>query len=204
MPTKVQKTSKKVKSAGRRYDNTNRSEKSTQTRKKIIETLVELLVEQRGGEVPIEQIAKRSEITQRTIFRFFKDKKSLHQAMDEYLLSYLQSSTEQMKSRDFVGFAKNVFALFDRHESLTMAYLFSPFGHEARVIFRKKLVQAMIGRIVQERNFSMNPERMKRLALIVTLVNAKIWYDIRSDFGYSGEQIGESIEWALNTLLDQC
>lgn len=187
---------------GRRvYDNSARAEKSVQTQKKIIETLVTLLVEKRGGEVPMQELARRSEITQRSIFRFFKDKKTLHEAMDKYLMSYLQASNEQMQTLDFVGFGKNTYQLFDRHEALTTAYIFSPFGQEARVLLRKKLVQAMIAKIVHERKLDLSPQKLKRLALITSLINAKIWFDIKTDFGFSGEDMGEAVEWSLNTLL---
>ena len=99
----------------RAYNNSGRSEKSEQTRINIIEALVALLVERRGQDVPMEDLAKKTGITQRTIFRFFNDKKTLHAAMDTYLLSYLQAGTEQMQSLDFIGFAKNAYALFDKH-----------------------------------------------------------------------------------------
>lgn len=185
----------------RKYDNSQRAAKSIETRQKIIETLVQLLVERRGADVSMEEIAQHSGITQRTIFRFFKDKKTLHAAMDDYLLTYLRVSSEQMKALDFIGFAQNAFALFDRNESLTLAYLFSPFGQEARVLFRKKLTQAMISKIVDERKIKLTPQNLKKLALITSLVNAKIWHDIKIDFNLTGPEIGETVKWALDHLL---
>ncbi len=188
--------------AGRKYDNTSRAVKSAQTQMSIIEALVALLVERRGGEVQLHEVAKRTGITERTIFRFFKDKQSLHEAMDTYLFSYLQTGVEQMKSMDFIGFAKNAYKLFDQYEALTMAYVLSPFGHEARAIFRKKLNQAMIAQIKKERKLDLNRTQMTRVALITSLVNAKIWYDIKMEYGFTGEEMSAAIEWALKTLLD--
>ncbi len=188
----------------RKYNNSSRAEKSTQTQKAIIEALIELLVERRGGDVQLQDVAKRIGITQRTIFRFFKDKKTLHEAMDTYLLGYLQSSTEQMETLSFIGFAKNAFKLFDHHESLTMAYVLSPFGQEARALLRKKLTHLMIARIAAEKKINMNPQILKRLALVTCLVNAKIWYDLREDFGFNGEEMGEAVDWALQKLIHSC
>lgn len=185
------------------YDNTARAQKSVETQKKIIDTLVQLLVEKRGGEVPMEELAIRSGITQRSIFRFFKDKKSLHEAMDRYLLSYLQAGNQTMQDLDFVGFGRNTFQLFDQHQDLTIAYILSPFGHEARTLLRKKLVQSMIAKIVHEKKLVMSPERMKRLALVTSLVNAKIWYDLKNDFGFTGSDMGNAVEWALKTLIEK-
>ena len=195
------KKAPKKRSSTRTYDNTTRIEKSHFTQQKIIETLVSLLVKRKGGEVQIDEIASKLGISERTIFRFFKDKKTLYQAVDHYLISYMQASMQQLDTMDFVTFVKNSFVLFDRNESLVMAYLFSSFGHETRRIFRKKLTTLITARIVKEKKIDLTPERQKRLALMTALVNAKIWYDLKSDFGYSGEDMGPTLEWATKLLL---
>ncbi len=185
----------------RLYDNSTRIEKSQLTQQKIIETLVTLLVERKGGEIQMDELAAKSGISERTLFRFFKDKQTLHKAVDDYLNSYMQASVKQLDTMDFVGFLKNSFVLFDKNESLVMAYLFSSFGHETRKIFRKKLTGLMTSRLILQNKLNMTPERHKRLALMVTMVNAKIWYDLKSDFGYSGEDMGPTLEWAMQLLL---
>lgn len=192
------------KTSKRKYNNATRAEKSFQTQESIIEALVALLVERKGGEVQVGEIADRTGITQRTIFRFFKDKKTLHRAMDAYILKYFHSGNEQLKALGFVAFAKSAFEAFDRNEALTTAYVLSPFGQEARTIFRKRLNKAMIAQICEENKLQMTKERSQRLAIVTSLVNAKIWYDIRNDYGFSGKEMSASVEWALETLLSNC
>lgn len=187
----------------RSYNNSLREQKSADKQKLILETLVDMLVERRGGEVPMEELAKRSGISERSLFRFFKNRGALNEALDQYLVSFLQAGQDQMQNLNFIGFAKNAYTLFDRYENLTMAYLFSPVGREARTLLRRKLNQAMIDKIASEYPAEMNAERRKRLALITSLVNAKIWYDLKADYGFSGEDIKETIGWALETLLSQ-
>lgn len=195
------KSSKPKRRLTRNYDNSSRTEKSQLTQQKIIETLVTLLVERKGGEIQMDELAAKSGISERTLFRFFKDKQTLHKAVDDYLNSYMQASVKQLDTMDFVGFLKNSFVLFDKNESLVMAYLFSSFGHETRKIFRKKLTGLMTSRLILQNKLNMTPERHKRLAFMVTMVNAKIWYDLKSDFGYSGEDMGPTLEWAMQLLL---
>jgi AcrR family transcriptional regulator len=203
MATAKKKTVKKKVKKHRSYDNSTRQEKVEQSQTKIIEAMVQFLVERKGGDVKIDELAKRTKISQRTIFRFFTDKTALLEATDQYLQSYLQSSMAQVTEMSFMGFAKNVFSIFDRNEGLVMAYMFSPFGQNARDIFRKKLNRILLDRIQSERNIQMTKERERKLALIVTLINAKLWYDVRTDFGYSGAEIGETVEWAISTLLEK-
>lgn len=191
--------------AKRKYDNSGRSRKSDLSQKAIIESLVALLVERRGGDVSIEEVARKSGLSVRTVFRFFKDKETLHRAMDSYLMSYVQSGVATMNELDFISFAKSTYDLFDRHESLTMAYLYSPFGHEARTLLRKRLNEAMIGKILQEKKIAppLTRDQERRLALIVSLVSAKVWHDVRSDFGFTGAEMADPMAWALTTLLEK-
>lgn len=197
---KKKRTSKKP---GRSYDNTQRREKVEQSQTKIIEAMVQFLVERKGGDVTFDDLAKRTKVSQRTIFRFFTDKTALLEATDQYLQTYLQTAMSQLTELSLKGFAKNLFSAFDRNENLTMAYMFSPFGQNARDLFRKKFNRLLLDRILAERKITLTKENEKKLALVVTLLNAKLWYDIRTDFGYTGAEIGETVEWAIDTLLEK-
>ncbi len=201
---KRQKTSpatpdKKVKA--RSYDNTSRNKKSKMTEKMIIETMVDMLVERRGGEVQIDELARASKISERTIFRFFKDKTALHEATNLYLQNFLQSSVTESIQKDIVGFAENVFLLFERNENLVMAYLYSPFGLKARELYRKKLNRVLIEQIMKDNSLIPSRTLETKLAVIVGLVSAKVWHDIRIDFGHSSLEIGKAGAWAIKTLI---
>jgi len=190
------------KKARRKYDNSSRAQKSAETQQFLIETYVRLLSQRRGAEVQIQEIAEASGLTTRTIFRFFKDKKSLHQAMETYLLKYLQHGAESLGQNDFIQFARNLYVSFDRHPDLTIAYVVSPFGNEARALLRKKLNQLLIAKIKQERKIkSSSVETQKRLAVVLALINAKVWYDMRIDFEFSGAEMGDTLQWAFEILL---
>lgn len=194
---------KKARPKKRTYDNSARTAKSSRTQTEIIEALVHLLAERRGGEVQIQEIADKTGITKRTIFRFFKDKKSLHEAMDEYLLSYLSAGTRQLDAFNFVGFGKNVIKAFEENQSISIAYVLSPLGQEARHLFRKRMNQLMMEKIAAEKNIKITKENFPRLALIVNLVNAKIWYDLKTEHNLSGNEIEAAMGWGLETLLKE-
>lgn len=185
----------------RSYDNSLRSIQSTQNQLAIVEALVNLLAEKRGGEVKIQEIAAKTGMTERTIFRFFKDKKSLHEAMDKYLMSYLSAGARQLDEFDFVDFGKNAMKLFEENEAVTLAYVLSPLGKEARDLFRKKLNALMIEKIAAEKKIQLTTENRHKIALIVSLVNAKLWYDLKTEHSLSGKEIEEAIGWGLEALL---
>jgi AcrR family transcriptional regulator len=187
----------------RAYNNDSRNLKVGQAQQHIIQCLVDLLVEQQGGDVQIGEIARRSGFSRRTIFRFFKDKANLTATTSEYLQSYLESSLTKIELHDVPGFAREIYAKFDEFESKVLAYLYSPFGRQARILLRSQLNQIVINHIVRSKKLEKTPDRERKLAVIVALINAKVWHDIRADFGFSGLEVGPAIEWALKTLIDK-
>ncbi len=186
----------------RSYDNSKRATQSSKNQTTIVEALVELLAEKKGGEVQIQEIAEKTGLTTRTIFRFFKDKKTLHEAMDTYLMSYLNAGSRQLNELDFVDFGRNAVRLFEEHEAITLAYVLSPLGKDARELFRKKLNKLMISKITEEYKIKQTAENSAKMAMIANLVNAKVWYDLKSEHELSGKQIEETIGWGLETLLE--
>ncbi len=123
----------------RDYDNSSRALKAEQTQKHIIETYINLLAKKQGGEIPIDELAQTAGISQRTVFRFFNDKEALHQATDKYLQQYVHASLQKLQSTDILEFTRDSFKLFEKYENLVIAYMFSPYGAQTRLIFRKKL-----------------------------------------------------------------
>lgn len=188
--------------AKRGYDNASRRQKSLENQKLIVETLVQLMVEKKGGEVTFEAIAKRAKISERTIYRFFKDKAALHQEMNRLVASFLAEGYSPINDVDIPEFAKIAFGVFDKHGPLVVAYLFSNFGYDARRAFRKRLNQTLIEKIKRKVEGPYSDEKEKRMAFIASVVSANLWHDLEADFGYSGADMGDTVSWALSTLLE--
>lgn len=185
----------------RKYDNSNRREKSDNTQFSVLQSYIALLTERRGGDVGIDEVAKRAGISERTVFRFFKDKKALQEEVEKFINTYLELGYQQIDEVDVAGFARNIFSAFDRNEAFTLAYIYSPFGQDSRRKLRRRLHDRLIEKVTQTSRVKVPSKELKRLAIVFSLINAKVWDDIRSDFGFSGEEMSESIEWAMKTLL---
>lgn len=185
----------------RGYDNAFRRRKSEENQKLIIDTLVQLLVEKKGGEVTFEAIAKRAKISERTIYRFFKDKAALHQEMGRYIATFLAEGYSKVNDLTVPEFGRYAFLTFDKYEPLVDAYLYSRFGYDARRAFRKRLNETVIKNIHEQKPGANDPEKVKRLAFVASLISAQLWHDVRVDFGYSGDDMGETVAWAISTLL---
>lgn len=200
------KTAKSVRSPrkpkkARDYNNDKRSEKSNLNRQKIIELYVNLLVEANGQDVPLQMLAKKSKTSMRTLFRFFGDKESLNNEIDNYLGQYLNSVSDNLNKMKFEEYSEYSFKVFDQYEKLFKAYLYTNFGQKSRLLFRKKFNDLLVQKVSHEIGINPNPEELMKIYFVVSLVNANIWKDIKDSFEVSGTDISATIRWATETLL---
>lgn len=198
--TKTAKTAKKTKKP-RKYDNSSRQEKSNNNRQKIIENYVDLLVEKRGDEISLEELAERAELSTRTLFRFFGDKKSLTRELETYLETYVTRVANNLQVMTVEDFAEFAFQVFDKYESLILAYLYTNFGQQSRVLFRRKFNALVMEKIKAQVPASNSKEEQQRIQLIITLINANLWSDLRNVYNESGAEQGKTMKWAVSTLL---
>lgn len=201
MKRKNTKTAKKIKKP-RKYDNTARAEKSNSNRQKIIENYVALLVEKRGEEISLEELAERAGLSTRTLFRFFGDKKSLTRELETYLEMYVTRVAGNLQIMTVEDFAEFSFRVFDQYESLILAYLYTNFGQQSRVLFRRKFNALVMEKIKAQIPLTNSKEEQNKVHLVITLINANLWSDLRNVYGESGAEMGKTMKWATSTLLN--
>lgn len=185
----------------RSYDNSLRVEKSQGNRQKIIENYVNLLVEKRGEEISFDELAEKSGVSTRTLFRFFGDKKSLSQELDIYLEQYISRAAQNLENMSVEAYAKFSYETFDKYENLILAYIYTSFGQTSRILFRKKFNTLVYNKIKSQIELTHTKEELRRVHFVITLINAKLWSDLRDIYGQTGSEMGESAKWAIRTLL---
>lgn len=197
---KTTKTAKKIRKP-RRYDNSARTEKSNNNRQKIIENYVALLAERRGEEISLEELAERAELSTRTLFRFFGDKKSLTHELEAYLEMYVTRMAGNLQIMTVEDFAEFSFQIFDKYENLILAYLYTNFGQQSRVLFRRKFNTLVMEKIKGQIPLTNSKEEQHKIHLIITLINANLWSDMRAVYGNTGAEMGKAVKWAMSTLV---
>lgn len=199
---KAHASKKKKNKAPREYNNSVRSGRSIENRAHIIELYVNLLVEGNGKDVPLQALAKKSKTSMRTLFRFFGDKDSLNQEIENYLAQYLTSAADNLNMMKFEEYAEYTYKIFDQYERLFKAYLFTDFGQKSRILFRKKFNDMLVKKIQSELEISPSSDEAKKIYFIVSLINANIWKDIKDSFNLSGFEMSSSVKWAIELLLN--
>lgn len=189
----------------RDYNNTKRREKAELNKQKIIQLYVDMLVKANGDDVPLQLLAKKSKISLRTLFRFFGDKESLNKEIENFTTTYFSAIEERLQSMSFAEYAEYTYKVFDQYEKLFIAYLLTSFGQKSREVFRVKFYNLLLEKIQKELSLpSVNTlprDVQMRMKLIVTLLNARIWKDMRDSFDHSGAEMAASVRWLIETLL---
>lgn len=188
----------------RQYNNSSRVEKSKNNRQKIIENYVALLVEKRGEEISLDELAERADLSTRTLFRFFGDKKSITRELEIYLEQYITRATQNLQIMSVEDFAKFSFEVFDKYENLILAYLYTNFGQTSRVLFRRKFNAVILEKLksqMQAATTVQSEENLRKMYFIISLINANLWSDLRDAYGESGKNMSDTVKWAVNTLM---
>ncbi len=184
----------------RKYDNSSRENKSNTNRQIIIENYIELLVTRRGQEISLEELAQKSNLSSRTLFRFFGDKKTLTVEIENYIAQYLSAASTNLEKMSFDDFAAYVFELFDKNENLILAYLYTNFGQNSRVLFRKRFLSLLVEKFKSQYGPIVSPEDTRKMLFVVSLLNANLWSDLRDGFELSGKDMAQTIRWAIQSL----
>ncbi len=184
----------------RKYDNSSRENKSNTNRQKIIENYIELLVTRRGQEISLEELAQKSNLSSRTLFRFFGDKKTLSIEIENYIAQYLSAASTNLEKMSFEDFTAYIFELFDKNENLILAYLYTNFGQNSRVLFRKRFLNLVIEKFKNQYGLSDSVEETRKMYFIVSLLNANLWSDLRDGFELSGRDMAQTMKWAIQSL----
>jgi len=188
-------------SVKRRYDNSSREQKAEQTRLTILSALAEQLVNQNSTDFSVDEAARRAGVSTRTLFRYFPNKESMLEAMSEWVFGItgkidLPSTPDQLEHT-----IEATYQMFEQNSPLMQALLLSDLGrgirHRLAGRRRKGVADALDS---ATRNLS--PEEARAVkALIVHIITAEAWWQMRDAYGVPGEDSARVVRWATRLML---
>jgi AcrR family transcriptional regulator len=194
--------SEKVDTPGRRrYRMEARAEAAAETRRRILEAVVELHMERYFDQVSLEGIAERAGVTVQTVLRRFGNKEQLIDAASEEVRGQVSNQRDEAPVGDIAGAVGN---LMDHYEEWGDGVL-RLLAQEDRVPALRRATDA--GRALHrewvERTFAPflakrdGEARERLLAEFVAVCDVYVWKILRRDLGLSREQA----ELALREMI---
>ncbi len=197
MNNKSQATSNKR----RKYDSELRRAKKDETRQRILDTLVEKMVQENFSPISMEEIAKAAGIGPATLYRHFPNREALWDGLSEEFNRRVGAVPYPQTPADIADHIEHDFAIFDQFPGLVQAFFMSGLGQDARSRGRARRIQAIqnaLGDLLDPLDES---KRTQVTAIIAYLASLQSWITMTSEFDMSGEEIGQAVSWAIHTLV---
>ncbi|TDX67223.1 TetR family transcriptional regulator [Methylosinus sp. sav-2] len=171
------------------------------TRERILDAAIELMAKTGAEPVTIAAVAAGAGVTHRTVYRHFKTRDDLIEAVWPRLQQRVLSKGFPRTADDLVATPGRLFPRFDENAQLVRASAFSEAGLEVRLRSNAERQEAMLA-CVADALPGMEPQAMRRRAAVAQLIDsAYAWAALRDFWGLDGVEAGRAAGEALAVLL---
>lgn len=187
----------------RDYHSPLRAAQVAHTRDLILDALTALLSEHPSDEISPNDIASRADVAERTVYRHFPDRSSLHDGLAQRALDVGGPDIDDVDTLDdVVDIVPEVYATFDQHEALTRAAVLlsaDPRRMAADSKRRSQKWSAATDRTFPDLDQS---QRLGLTAMTRIFGSAQTWLRLREEFGMDADQSGALAAWAMQAMLN--
>lgn len=191
--------------AARSYDMALRDRQTAQTRRRIIDALVDLINtgEGRPEAITIPEVATRAGVSVPTVYRHFKTKDALFEAVTTIAFEEFTGDPELPTLDTLPAAMRAMFEQMRKHEGFVRATLAADFGREFRRR-RRPDRDAMIRRVLDSAGVELTESRYHVLYLLIQMLTSGPTYLYLTDKGgYDPGDAAEIASWAVSALIQQ-
>ena len=179
-----------------------REQHAEAARARILAAVAELLERGEAEEVTMPGIAEASGISLRTVYRYFPTREQLLEAAGRWigddLLEHPYPQTLDEVAELFRAGCRD----FDEHPGLVRALALSQLGQSVRGYRRRERLQAISQALRREVGDLSEAELRRAEAVLAYLHNMLAYTTLREESGLTGEEIGDALGWAIETLVN--
>jgi len=180
-----------------------RDDHKQHTRRRILDSAAELICEDGEDVVTMASVAKRAGISERTVYRHFKNRGTLILAVWERLQKRIGSTAIPRNANEVIDAPLTSFPRYDDEQELLRAYLDS---RRRRTLPASSLERCRQGflKCVQEQLPGLDERQIRhRAAVAELLTSADAWDRMGRLWGFDGIEAGQAAVEALEVLLGQ-
>ncbi len=171
------------------------------TRERILSAVAELLESGKPDELIVPDVAAASGVSLRTIYRYYPTREQLLEAAGRWIGDELFRHPYPRSLDDTAERFRSECVHFDDRPGLVRALALSQLGREVRSHRREERMEA-IRRALREEVGALPDDELRRAeAVLGYLHNMLAYITMREENGLTGEEIGEALGWAIETLI---
>ncbi len=186
----------------RRYDNSRRRQQAEQTRSAILEALARQLADNNTTEFSVDDAAREAGVTSRTVFRHFPNKEKMLEGVSEWVLGITGRVEIPAGPEQFTRTVQTSYALFEEHADLMRALLLSELGRGVRTRLRSRRRQGLSDALSPAVSDLSPREAQAVKALLIHLLSAETWWQLRDAYGVKGEDAVKVVTWTIDLMLE--
>jgi AcrR family transcriptional regulator len=179
-----------------------REQHAEATRERILGAVAELLEQGHNAEeLTMPGVAAASGISLRTVYRYFPTREKLLEAAGAWIGTELFPHRYPRTLEETGELLRSYCVDFDERPGLVRAMALSQLGHEVRSRRRAGRIGA-IRQALEDEVGALPPADLRRAEAVLAYLHSMLAYTtLREEDGLSGEQIGDALAWAIDTLV---
>jgi AcrR family transcriptional regulator len=172
------------------------------TRELILRTVAEMLEEGTVSDLSVPDVARRSGVSLRTVYRHFPTREDLLGAAGEWIgVNILRAKIPDLIAEVPQVYAENA-ALWDEHPNLVDAMALTRGANSVRSIRRRERLEKLREALREVTDGLPEDEARQAFAVFAYLNSMLAWVTMREDAGLDGKQVGAAVAWAMRVLID--
>jgi AcrR family transcriptional regulator len=177
-----------------------REQQANAARERILASVADLLERGEVDDLTMPEVADASGISLRTIYRYYPTREELLEAAGRWIGDDLLNHPYPRSLDEVADLYQEGCRDFDERPGLVRALATSRLGQRVRGHRRRERVEAIERALRAELPGLTDEELRHATAVLAYLHNVLAYTTLREDNGLTGDEIGESIGWAIRTL----
>ena len=184
------------------YHSTLRQEQMKRTREQILEGLVRTMAHG-FAEISIPAVAREAGVSVPTVYRYFRTKRELIEALGGYMVQKVGLATSQLprNTDELLAMVKQLFVTYENLDEILRAAALSEYAYELRkeaLPMRVKMIENALEPVISQAN-EVDRARLRNVVLILT--STATIRAFKDYLNLSGEEAADNVIWAIQTLL---
>lgn len=153
------------------------------------------------GAVTMDEVAEAAGIGPATLYRYFPSRAALWDGISNEFNRLVGVAALPQTPAEIAASIQRDFAVFDQYPGLVQAFFHSELGRGARSRGRARRINGIRAALAETTAGLDDAERARVVGVIAYLASLQSWVSMTTEFGLSGEQVGQAVAWAIRTLL---
>lgn len=179
-----------------------REQHAEATRERILAAVADLLERGEADELTMPGVAEASGISLRTVYRHYPTREQLLEAAGRWIGDELLEHPYPRTLDEVAELFRAGCRDFDKHPGLVRALALSQLGQSVRGHRRRERLQAISQALRREVGDLPEAELRRAEAVLAYLHNMLAYTTLREESGLTGEEIGDALGWAIETLVN--